>query len=257
MAGHVSAPLFVAHVRASTGAAVQHTNSHPFRHRQWLWVHNGAIREFGALKRRRNGWNTSARMRGARRAAATMGSTAQMYMTGAPAHLTQPGAQQMTTFSVWKFDDPDGAERALRMLRDAATEQLVKIDDAAIVSWPMGASQPSTKHGHEETWRGAGWGSVLGLLIGTLFFLPIVGGLAGAALGALAKSTEDAGITKEQLEKIRIEITEGTSALFVVTEQGDLDRLGDRMRGMHSSALLATNLTDAERGLLLETFGGA
>jgi uncharacterized membrane protein len=163
----------------------------------------------------------------------------------------------MTTFSVWKFDDPNGAERAARMLRDAAAEQLVKIDDDAIVSWPVGASHPSTKHGHEETWRGAGWGSVFGLLIGTLFFVPVVGGLAGAALGALAKSTEDAGITKKQLERIRVEVTEGTSALFVVTEEGNLDRLGDRMRGMHSSALLATNLTDAERGMLLEAFGGS
>ena len=160
----------------------------------------------------------------------------------------------MTTFTVWKFDDPDGAERAVRMLQDAQSNGLVKIDDHAIVSWPVGAEQPSTRHGHEETWHGAAWGSIFGLLIGTLFFVPVVGGLAGAALGALAKATEDAGITKEQLETIRGEVTEGTSALFAVTEQGDLDRLGDRMRGMHST-LLATNLTDAERGVLLETFG--
>lgn len=161
----------------------------------------------------------------------------------------------MTTFTVWKFDDPQGAERAVEMLRGAESEGLVKIDDHAIVSWPAGAAHPDTKHGHEEVWHGAAWGSFWGLLIGTLFFVPVVGGLAGAALGGLAKSTEDAGITKEQLEKIRVEITEGTSALFVVTEQGDLDRLGDRMRGMRST-LLATNLTDEERGLLLETFGG-
>jgi uncharacterized membrane protein len=161
----------------------------------------------------------------------------------------------MTTFTVWKFDDPAGAERAVNLLRDAQADGLVKIDDHAIVSWPAGAAQPNTKHGHEETWHGVAWGSLWGILIGTLFFIPVVGGLAGAALGALAKVTEDAGITKEQLETIRDEITEGTSALFLVTEQGDLDRLGDRMR-MHSK-LLATNLTDAERSLLLETFGGA
>lgn len=63
----------------------------------------------------------------------------------------------MTTFSVWKFDDPDAAEHAGEMLKDAAADGLVKIDDHAVVSWPVGASQPNTKHGHEETWRGAGW----------------------------------------------------------------------------------------------------
>jgi len=163
--------------------------------------------------------------------------------------------QAMTTFTVWKFDDPGGADHAARLLRDAAGEGLVKIDDHAVVSWPAGASQPTTKHGHEETWRGSGWGALLGLLIGTLFFIPLIGGLAGAALGALSKATQDAGITKDQLEKIRTEVTEGTSALFLVTEQGDLDRLGERFHGMHNK-LIATNLTEAERGALLETFGG-
>ena len=161
----------------------------------------------------------------------------------------------MTTFTVWKFDDPDGAERAVRMLRDAQADGLVKIDDHAIVSWPAGATEPTTRHGHEGTWRAAGWGSIWGLVIGTLFFMPVVGGLAGAGIAALAKTTDRAGISREQLESIRSEITEGTSALFLVTEQANLDPLGDRVR-MHST-LLASNLTKEERDVLLETFGGA
>jgi predicted glutamine amidotransferase len=51
LAGSVSSPLFLAHVRASTGTAVQQTNCHPFRHGPWLWVHNGVIRSFPAVKR--------------------------------------------------------------------------------------------------------------------------------------------------------------------------------------------------------------
>ena len=161
----------------------------------------------------------------------------------------------MTTFTVWKFDDPDGAERMMKILQESEGDGLVKVDDHAVVSWPKGATQPNTKHGHDETWKGAGWGGVWGLLIGALFFMPVIGGLAGAAIGAISKATEDAGITKEQLETIRSEVTEGTSALFLVTEQGDLDRLGERFHGLHNK-LIATNLTDAERSVLLETFGG-
>jgi glutamine amidotransferase len=44
-------PLFLAHIRASTGTAVQQTNCHPFRYRNWLWMHNGAIRDFHTIKR--------------------------------------------------------------------------------------------------------------------------------------------------------------------------------------------------------------
>jgi predicted glutamine amidotransferase len=51
VASHVRSPLFLAHIRASTGTAVQQTNCHPFRHGKWLWVHNGLVRDFHLLKR--------------------------------------------------------------------------------------------------------------------------------------------------------------------------------------------------------------
>ena len=51
IAAHISSPLIFAHIRASTGTAVQETNCHPFRHDNWLWMHNGAIRDFPRVKR--------------------------------------------------------------------------------------------------------------------------------------------------------------------------------------------------------------
>jgi predicted glutamine amidotransferase len=41
LAGHISAGMVFAHIRASTGSPVQQTNCHPFRHGRWLWMHNG------------------------------------------------------------------------------------------------------------------------------------------------------------------------------------------------------------------------
>jgi predicted glutamine amidotransferase len=40
-----------AHIRASTGSAVQQTNCHPFRHGNWLWMHNGLLTDFPIIKR--------------------------------------------------------------------------------------------------------------------------------------------------------------------------------------------------------------
>jgi predicted glutamine amidotransferase len=51
LAKHVRSPLVFAHIRASTGTAVQQTNCHPFRHGRWLWMHNGLIRDFHRVKR--------------------------------------------------------------------------------------------------------------------------------------------------------------------------------------------------------------
>jgi uncharacterized membrane protein len=161
----------------------------------------------------------------------------------------------MTAFTVWKFEDPYGADHASGVLRDAAQDGLVRIMDHAVVSWPVGAGHPTTKHGHDETWRGTAWGAFWGLLFGVLFAVPVVGAVAGAAGGAFAKMRDGLGITDEQLDRVRKEVTEGTSALFLVTEQADLDRLGERMRGVFTR-LVDTNLTEAERSLLMETFGG-
>jgi glutamine amidotransferase len=51
LAGHVESPLFMAHVRAAIGSPVQETNCHPFRHGDWLFVHNGFLADFHLLRR--------------------------------------------------------------------------------------------------------------------------------------------------------------------------------------------------------------
>src|SRR6478609_8339444 len=51
LAGHVESRLFLAHVRATSGTAVQQTNCHPFRHGNWLFMHNGVLAGFPLIKR--------------------------------------------------------------------------------------------------------------------------------------------------------------------------------------------------------------
>jgi glutamine amidotransferase len=51
LCAHIESPLFVAHVRATTGTPVQETNCHPFRYGRWLFVHNGFIADFDRLHR--------------------------------------------------------------------------------------------------------------------------------------------------------------------------------------------------------------
>ena len=51
LAANVESPLFLAHIRATTGTPVQQTNCHPFRQGRWLFVHNGVIAGFQAMRR--------------------------------------------------------------------------------------------------------------------------------------------------------------------------------------------------------------
>ena len=47
----VESRLFFCHVRAAAGPPIQQTNCHPFRHENWLFMHNGTVADFGKLRR--------------------------------------------------------------------------------------------------------------------------------------------------------------------------------------------------------------
>jgi glutamine amidotransferase len=51
LAAQITAGVVFAHIRASTGTAIQQTNCHPFRHGRRLWMHNGLIAEFPLVRR--------------------------------------------------------------------------------------------------------------------------------------------------------------------------------------------------------------
>jgi predicted glutamine amidotransferase len=51
IAAHIESPLYLAHVRATSGTAIQQSNCHPFMHGNWLFVHNGLINDFQAVRR--------------------------------------------------------------------------------------------------------------------------------------------------------------------------------------------------------------
>ena len=52
IASAVRSPCFLAHVRASTGAAVSRNNCHPFVSDNWSFMHNGRISGFEKFRRR-------------------------------------------------------------------------------------------------------------------------------------------------------------------------------------------------------------
>ena len=51
LSGHIRSGLVFAHIRAAIDSPVQLTNCHPFRHGDWLWMHNGFLGGFHQVKR--------------------------------------------------------------------------------------------------------------------------------------------------------------------------------------------------------------
>lgn len=160
----------------------------------------------------------------------------------------------MATLSVLKFDTPDGAEKFLSTLQSLQKQQLLDIQDAAIVTWPVGKKKPKTQQLHSMTGVGALGGAFWGMLFGLLFFIPFVGLAIGLAMGALAGHFSDYGIDDNFIKSTRDKVTEGTSALFLLTSGAVVDKVAAAVKGQKFE-IIQTNLTKEQEDKLREAFG--
>ena len=159
----------------------------------------------------------------------------------------------MATLTVWKFDSPGGAESALELLQRLQKQELIQINDAAYVYWPVDRKRPKTEQLHNLTGAGALGGSFWGLLFGLIFFVPLLGMAVGAAMGAMSGSMADVGIDDDFIREVRENVTPGTSALFVMTSNAVADKVIDQFRSTGAS-LISTNLSTEQEGRLREAF---
>jgi uncharacterized membrane protein len=160
----------------------------------------------------------------------------------------------MATLSVLKFDTAEGADQMLGTLEELQKQQIIQIQDAAIVTWPVGSKKPKTRQLRSLTGIGALGGAFWGLLFGLLLFIPFVGLAIGAAMGALAGHFSDYGIDDEFIRSTRDKVTPGTSALFLLTTGVVLDKLAAAVKGQKFE-IIQTNLSQEQEQKLREAFG--
>jgi uncharacterized membrane protein len=159
----------------------------------------------------------------------------------------------MATMTVWKFPTADGAAVAEATLKDLQRRELIQIHDAAIVSYPAGAKKPKTRQLAGLAGAGALGGAFWGMLFGLIFFLPLLGAAIGAATGALSGSLTDVGIDDGFINRVREQITPGTSALFVMSSDAVVDKVKGAFTGSNAE-LLFTNLDEKQENALREVF---
>ena len=159
----------------------------------------------------------------------------------------------MATLTVLKFDSPTGAEQMLEKIKSLQKQQLITLQDAAIVTWPEGRKSPKTNQLVNLAGVGAMQGAFWGMLFGLIFFVPFFGLAVGAAMGALSGKMADYGIDDDFIKGVRDQITEGTSGLFLLTSDAVQDKVSDALKG-EQFELIASNLTKEQEEELMETF---
>lgn len=159
----------------------------------------------------------------------------------------------MATLTVLKFPSAGGAQQVLDAVEQMQSQALIKVHDAAILTWPEDKKKPKTEQLHNLTAAGAWSGAFWGMLFGILFFVPLLGAAVGAAVGAWSGSLADVGIDDNFINQVRNEVTQGTSALFLLTSDAVLDRVRDGLK-QYNFEIVTTNLSEEEEQTLREVF---
>ena len=160
----------------------------------------------------------------------------------------------MKNLTVWKFDAADGARNALEKLGELASQNLIILLDAAVVTWPVGKKKPKTRQAANLTAGGALDGAFWGMLFGLIFFMPLFGMAMGAAIGGLTGKFADFGIDDDFIKEVQQKVTEGTSALFVLSGASDEDKVREAFSGTKME-LIQSSLTAEQAAELRKHFG--
>lgn len=161
----------------------------------------------------------------------------------------------MSTLTVWKFTTADGAANALSKLESLQKQQIVQVLDAAVVCWETGRSRPKTYQAMNTVGAGALGGAFWGMLFGLLFFVPLLGVIVGAAAGAVSGKFADYGIDDNFIKDLQDKVTEGTSALFLLTGQVTVDKVEAAFLPGEKGELIQSNLSSEQEAKLREDFG--
>jgi uncharacterized membrane protein len=103
---------------------------------------------------------------------------------------------------------------------------------------------------------GALGGALWGMLFGLIFFIPFFGMAVGAAMGALTGHFASYGIDKDFVKQAQDKVTEGTSAVSLMTSDAVSDKVIDAVKNSGLKfEIFYTNLSKEQETQLCEDLG--
>ncbi len=130
---------------------------------------------------------------------------------------------------VIEFDTEQAAFAMRAELAKLQKEYLIKMEDVVVVT----KNEKGKVKLHQAvnlTAAGAAGGSFWGLLIGMIFLNPLLGAAVGAGAGALSGKLSDIGIDDKFMKELAANLTENTSALFILVRQATADKVLARLK---------------------------
>lgn len=159
----------------------------------------------------------------------------------------------MSDLFVLAFDNPAGASEMLGTIQTLQKQQLIQVDDAAIVN-RKDDGKVKIKQAVSLVGAGALGGAFWGMLIGLLFFMPWLGLAIGAITGAISGKLSDYGIDDDFIKEVGTTIEPGHSALFLLVRSMTEDKVMEELKKFDAK-VLRTSLSKEDEAKLRAAFG--
>ncbi|PAV10608.1 hypothetical protein ASJ81_12970 [Methanosarcina spelaei] len=159
----------------------------------------------------------------------------------------------MSELIVFAFPNEKGASEMDEAINRLKKEQLITLDDAAIVVRNHDG-KVKVKQAVDLVGTGTVGGAFWGMLIGLLFWMPWLGMAVGAITGAIAGKLTDYGINDDFIHEVAETIEPGGSALFLLISKWTEDKVLDELT-MFNPKVVRTSLSKEEEHKFKAAFG--
>lgn len=128
--------------------------------------------------------------------------------------------------TAWRFDGTEGADAAVLRLKQLDDQDLIDMQDVAVIRWPQYAADPQVQeHVTDE----------------------------GGRASSLAKRLRKAGIDSTMLQAVKGDMTLGTSALVLLSADAEIDKVAKAFEG-HAMELMRSDLSVQQEDQLRAAF---
>jgi uncharacterized membrane protein len=142
----------------------------------------------------------------------------------------------MSVLVVIVYSTEAKAEEMRQKLFSLQKEYLIELSDA-VIAVKQDTGKVKLNQLMNTTAVGAVSGGFWGLLIGSIFLMPLLGASLGAASGALGGALTDFGINDAFMKELAASLQPGNAALFVLIHKMTTDKVLDAIKGTGGTVL--------------------
>jgi uncharacterized membrane protein len=134
----------------------------------------------------------------------------------------------MSALTAWRFAGTEGADAAVLRLKQLAAQELIDLQDVAVLRWPQYATAPSAQeHVTDE----------------------------GSKVSSLAKKLRKAVIDNSMVEAVKGDMTPGTSVLVLLTSDAKIETVAQAFEGQDME-LIRSDLSVQQQDQVRAEFNG-